>query len=652
MFHRFSTWWRALFVVLLSLATVTWPSAAQASTTVSFSIVHQDVVAVVSSRGAARLNATLGVTPRTAHARAVIALYPRLIERSQFDPIVSGHGVAGRPLTQSRLFNLNCHAKGQVTFTLDLYSTLPGRSKGPCGSVAPQLRLVCSGQRCDGVYPLRYTVTVNGVRTVKWSLVVLQTTPVTQPVQVALVETFDPSAWVHSHRAISVLETIAGHSSSAITLSADYRTLSHVQATGQLSSQFQGALDKALASPRHQIIDAPPSFIDFNGLAANGLAGQVHSQLSLASGLLTTLTGRYVDGPVLLSGTPSLGSVVALQRAGISNVVISEPALTVAPSSTLDWGAPFHIEGAASVTALVADGPLSDLVTNQSIEPGLRSVLTLATLDFLHFEAPFAPDSRTVVITAPVANTSVRFINDLLNGFRHNAFTQLATLSPSFSSALIGANGSPLTRTLNSTPTSSTWTVHNVNSLTSLIARTTSFASAVSSSNVGSSLRVAVATSEVTGSPDVRQSAINAAGGALGAQLTKFSVDPGAITLAGPGTSLPITLLSRANYTVTANVHLITDRLSFPKGNDVPVVLDAPTKSFRIPTSNHLGSSLTMQVVVTTPDNQIVLAKAAIQVRIAGNSIVGYLLSFASILVLAYWWLRTYRRRAKGRHAR
>jgi hypothetical protein len=641
MFHRFSTWWRALFVVLLSLATVTWPSAAQASTTVSFSIVHQDVVAVVSSRGAARLSATIEVAPRTAHARAVIALYPRLIERSQFGPIVSGHGVAGRPLTQSRAFNLNCHAKGQVKFTVDLYSKLPGRSKGPCGSVAPQLRLTCSGQRCDGVYPLRYTVTVNGVRTVKWSLVVLQTTPVTQPVQV-----------VHAHRAISVLETIAGHSSSAITLSADYRTLSHVQATDQLSSQFQGALDKALASPRHQIIDAPPSFIDFNGLAANGLAGQVHSQLSLASGLLTTLTGRYVDGPVLLSGTPSLGSVVALQRAGVSNVVIAEPALTVAPSSTLDWGAPFHIQGAASVTALVADGPLSDLVTNQSIEPGLRAVLTLATLDFLHFEAPFAPDSRTVVITAPVANTSARFINDLLNGFRHNAFTQLATLSPSFSSALIGANGAPLTRTLNSTPTTSTWTAHNVTSLTSLIAGATSFASAVSSSNVGSSLRVAVATSEVIGSPDVRQSAINAAGGALGAQLTKFSVDPGAITLAGPGTSLPITLLSRANYTVTANVHLVTNRLSFPKGNNVPVVLDAPTKSFRIPTSNHLGSSLTMQVVLTTPDNQIVLAKAAIQVRITGNSIVGYLLSFASILVLAYWWLRTYRHRAKGRHAR
>jgi hypothetical protein len=652
MFHRISTWWRALFVVLLSLATVTWPSAAQALTTASFSVVHQDVVATVSSRGAARFSATIAVSPQTAHTRAVVALYPRLIERSQIDPVVSGQGVTGRPMSQSRAFNLNCAAKGTVKFTVDLYSKGPGRSKGPCGERAPQLRLTCSGQRCDGVYPLRYMVTINGVRTITWSLLVLRTTPVTQPIQVALIETLEPSAWVHAHRSISVLDAIAQHSSSAITLSADYRTLSHIQAATQLSSQFQGALDKALASPRHQIIDAPPSFIDFNGLATNGLSGEVHSQLSLSSGLLTTLTGRYVDGPVLLSGTPSTASVVALERAGVSEVVVPEQALTVAPSSTLAWGAPFRIEGVTSVTALVADGPLSALATNESIEPGLRSVLTLATLDFLHFEAPFASDSRTVVITAPVATTSVRFITDLLNGFSHNSFTKLTTLSPSFNSALIGTNGAPVTRALISTPTASRWTAHNVSSLASLISGVTSFASAVSSSNVGSSLRVAVATSEVMGSPDARQSTINAANSALGAQLAKFSVDPGAITLAGPGTSLPITLLSRANYTVTAEVHLITDRLSFPKGNNVPVVLDSPTKSFRIPTSSHLGSSLTLQVVVTTPDNQTVLAKAAIQVRIAGNSVVGYLLSLASILVLAYWWLRTYRRRSKGRHAR
>ncbi|HEY1221903.1 MAG TPA: hypothetical protein VGE75_00215, partial [Acidimicrobiales bacterium] len=124
------------------------------------------------------------------------------------------------------------------------------------------------------------------------------------------------------------------------------------------------------------------------------------------------------------------------------------------------------------------------------------------------------------------------------------------------------------------------------------------------------------------------------------------------ITLAGPGTALPVTVLNRAGYSVTAVVHLITDRLSFPKGDQQVVTLDAPTKSLRIPTSNHRGSDLTLQIVVTTPNDQVVLARTAIQVRIAGNSVVGYLLTLASLLVLAYWWVRTYRRTPKGRHAR
>jgi hypothetical protein len=71
-----------------------------------------------------------------------------------------------------------------------------------------------------------------------------------------------------------------------------------------------------------------------------------------------------------------------------------------------------------------------------------------------------------------------------------------------------------------------------------------------------------------------------------------------------------------------------------------------------VPTSNHRGSSLTLQVVITTPNDQVVLARSALQVRIAGTSVVGYLLTIGSLLVLAYWWFRTNRRRPKGRHAR
>ena len=73
--------------------------------------------------------------------------------------------------------------------------------------------------------------------------------------------------------------------------------------------------------------------------------------------------------------------------------------------------------------------------------------------------------------------------------------------------------------------------------------------------------------------------------------------------------------------------------------------------SLRIPTAGARGSSLTLQIVLTTPDGRLELARAAVQVRIAGTSVVGYLLTGASLAVLALWWWRTNRRRSRGRHA-
>src|SRR5271163_2079073 len=108
MFHRFSTWWRALSVVLLCLATVTWPTAAQAGTTPTFSILHQDAVAVLSARGTTHFSLTLSTNPKGVAAKARVTLYPRVIDRSQLAPIVSGAGVSGPALTTTSTFALRC----------------------------------------------------------------------------------------------------------------------------------------------------------------------------------------------------------------------------------------------------------------------------------------------------------------------------------------------------------------------------------------------------------------------------------------------------------------------------------------------------------------------------------------------------------------
>jgi hypothetical protein len=651
MFHRFSTWWRVLSVVLLCLATVTWPMAAQAGTTPSFKLLHQDAVAVLSSKGTAHFSLTLATTPEGATSHARVTIYPRVIDRSQLTPIIAGTGPTGKAMATTSSFALRCETHGSFTFTIDLFTSRTGSLRRSCFPVAPHLRLACNGQSCDGVYPLRIEVTTGSTSLVQWSLLTVQATQVEQPLRVSFIATMDPSSLEHAKRSIAVLDVLAHHPTSSFTLSADYRTLDTVSRGGTTNAAFRVALNKALTSPQHESIDAPPANIDFAGLAVHGLSVEVAHQLALSSTLVKNLTGRYVDTPVLLTGTPSTQSLNALQRAGASDVVLPEADLTVAPSTTLTWGAPFHIAGSGSVTVLTSDGPLSTLAADSSISPGRKAALTLGTLAFLHFEAPDAPSTRTVVIIAPLASTSVAYLNDVLNGFASNPFVTLATLTPSFDTTLIGTDDAPASRALVA-PSPSTWSTHNVDSLSTLIDNVTSYAAAVKSTSIGVDLEVAMEAAEITGRPDQRQTVINAATNALRGQLNSFSIDPSTITLAGTGTSIPITLISHVPYTVMANVHLLTDQMTFPRGNNVPVALNSSTKSVRVATSNHSGSSLTLQVIVTTPNNRLVLARAAIQVRIASTSIVGYFLTIASLLVLAYWWVRTYRRRSKGRHAR
>ena len=650
MFHRFSTWWRALSVVLLGLATITWPSASSAATTPVFTVEHQDATAVMSSSGTARIVITLAFRHPSDTTQVSLALYPRIVMRSQIAPIISGAGVSGPAAASTGSFEPDCTASRTSTIAVVFFTGRPLTSRGRCGPL-PRLRLACRGATCDGVYPLRYAVSAHGTTTVSWSLVAIQTAPVASPLQFSWITTLGAGTWSKSVRTAAVLTAISRRPTMPLTVSANYETLSSAYEAGTRGAAWRGALNHAVASPLHRIIDAPPQRVDFAGLAANGLGAEVKSQLNLAGQLVGAITGRYLDGPVLLEGEPSAATVAALGAAGVSNVVVPENRLTIEPSTTLTWGSPFHITGGGSPIALTDDQPLSALAVDGAIEPGRRAAIMLATLAFLHFEAPNAPASRSVIVTVPATMTSIPFFNQVAAGLTADPFVVASSLVPSFTSSLVGSDGAPSTRSLLAVPPSH-WSARNIATLTALAAQVNSFSQAITDHAVAFALRVATARAESVGGASARQNAINAATAGLNAQLAKFTVDPSAITLAGPGTALPITLHSTASYTITAVVHLLTNQLDFPKGSNVVVTLGAPTTSVRVPTVSHRGSSLTLQVNVTTPDQQVLLAHAAIQVRIAGTSVVGYLLTLASLLVLGAWWWQTYRRRSKGRHAR
>ncbi|HEY7931502.1 MAG TPA: DUF6049 family protein [Acidimicrobiales bacterium] len=651
MFHRISTWWRALVVAVLSLATLTWPTSVPAAGFANFRVVHQSAVTTLPRQGIGTLSVTLRLINTSSTANELsVTLYPALVERASLEAVVHGDGVASAPLDTSTV-PLGCVTKSVTTFAITVYTRHRVAPLGPCASTRPLLHLSCAASGCDGVYPLRFRVRLNGAWRTEWTLFAVERSPVVRPLHVALVATIKPRLVNHPAQATAVLRTLARDKSAPLALALDYRLLNNVAATLP-SNPFRQALYAALASPEHLALNAPPSTVDFSGLLANGFTTQVKEQLNLTDSLLQSLTGRYGAGPLYLSGSVTTSDVRALAHAGVTALVVPESTLASPPSQSLNWGAPFRLPGVATIAALASDGPLSALCANAAIEPGRRAALALATLAFLHFEAPNAPDARTVIVTLPVGATSASFVRDFLQGFAGDPFAQLSSLPPLFNTSLIATNGSPIVRAPAPVSAPSRWSSRNVNALSLLIGEVNSYVPAISSDLVRSELRVAVAQSEIVGSSAARTAALSSASALFTQQLQNFSVDPSTITLAGPGTSLPITVISHAGYPVTVVVHLITDRLTFAKGNAVATSLNSPTNTIRVATNGARGSSLTLQVLVTTPNDQVVLARAAIQVRIAGTSIVGYVLSAASLLVLGLWWYRTNRRRSKGRHAR
>ena len=65
------------------------------------------------------------------------------------------------------------------------------------------------------------------------------------------------------------------------------------------------------------------------------------------------------------------------------------------------------------------------------------------------------------------------------------------------------------------------------------------------------------------------------------------------------------------------------------------------------------GDRLPVEVTLTTPDGQLVIARATLTVHSTSISLVGIALTLLAALVLLVWWARTWRRgRASARRPR
>jgi hypothetical protein len=81
-----------------------WPAAARAGTTPTFTLLHQDAVAIVTSKGTAHFTFTLSTSPVGSTSLARVTIYPRVIDRSQLAPIVTDTGTKQKSLGTTSTF--------------------------------------------------------------------------------------------------------------------------------------------------------------------------------------------------------------------------------------------------------------------------------------------------------------------------------------------------------------------------------------------------------------------------------------------------------------------------------------------------------------------------------------------------------------------
>lgn len=642
---------RTLFVGALVLLAVLPASSANGATAWHVSLLHQDPVAVIDLSGHANISITLKTGGQNGDADSLnVSVYPLVSTRSALASIVSGLGASGQPLSSTGDFPLNCRTKGvaQLTLTVSEDTRIADTT---CEQAQPDLSLNCRAANCDGVYPISFQVTNGNQQRTIWSLLAVTTSTPLHPVGLAWVLRSNPGYRGATASETRSLLAISQFPSVPLAIGANYAGTSNVNfALTKSAADFRNAMALALRSSHHELTDAPPASVDFAALRANALAADVVAQARYGGELVRQFTGKGPHGPLLLAGDVSTNDLRALGANGVHGVIISEDALSVAPSLTLQWGTPFHLNAVGnSVTALSIDSQLSRL-SESHMSAGLRSALMLGTLALLHYQAPFAPATRVAVVESSLALVGAPFVSDFLSSVRGDPLVQAVSLTHSLSNHLLGANGYPRVRALLGSPIGP-WTRGDTQAAVRLDANVSDYAASISSASPIVPLRAATLLAEVKNVPGGRGRAFAAISAELSGQLRAFSIVNTTITLTGSGAPLPITLTSSAGYTVTGVLSLSAPNVSFPDGNRTIITLDAATRAVRVPADIHGSGNFTLVVELLSSHGSLVLAHGAIQVRSTATSAIGFVLTFVALAVIIVWWYRTNRRRTRGLHA-
>jgi Family of unknown function (DUF6049) len=493
------------------------------------------------------------------------------------------------------------------------------------------------------------------------------------PVSAPLSPTHESPSGAALEPAESVTGILAAHRGVAVSIAANPVTVTALAAAGKKGHRAITQLRDLTTAPVGGDELLTQSFvpIDLAGLARAGLSDEIGAQLARGTALLSAVglhptPGSWVDTSSNLSSADATDLGDGLAAAHADHVVVDDadlaplPTGPTVPKNLPTFAQPFTLSvgHGRHATAAGASSEVDALFNADPDDPVLAANQMIATLEFMHFENAFESDARGVVVEPPASwEPSEALLTTLLTEMAGNPILSPVSLSQFFAQVPKGGNDEPASRHLaaGAPSTSGTITRATARHLATARAHLTSFSRAAGGHPHPA---VFVELSDLLLSTENRAFDPTQRTAALAVFIQRFGVEVNLVSLAAQSTitftsrtaSIPVSVLSSATFPVKVVLSLSSDKFTFPTGNARTLTLNHPTTPVRIQArSVTSGDRLPVEVTLTTPDGQLVIARAALTVHSTSISIVGIALTVLAALVLLVWWARTWRKGRKKR---
>lgn len=461
------------------------------------------------------------------------------------------------------------------------------------------------------------------------------------------------------------VDALSGHPGAPVSLQVDPQTVAALQSAGPAGKATVANL--ASLPPADQVLSAPYVSLDYAGMEAAGLDGEVVSEFRAGASTLDTLLNAVAPpGAWVQNGQldPATGAGLVGAR-GVTHLVVPREDLSALPSADLTntFAQPALLDATSGKVAVAgADTPLGQHFTDTG-DQVLQANQFLAELAMIDTEQPSY--HRGVAVLTPTSWTpQTSFIATALAGLVGNPLLKPVTVDQFFSDVpLAGPTGQPLTRNLvgpRPAPVPDADAVRTARNQLNALAVT--FPSATSAAKTFATRVLVAESADLSGRQ--RSAAFAAFSAAVLHDMDRIQVAPGeSITLTARDGNVPVTVLSGASGPAHVQLQLSSQKLTFrsftPAGgncrspNATTVVCDLtltlPATTLKVPVVTRTSGVFSLELSVKSADGTLVLGQARYAVRSTAVSAVAVVLMIGAAVLLGVWWVRD---RRHGRRAR